>query len=175
MVDSRGFAGDRRGGVERVAVWLVALAVVAAVAASVVYVAEDVRRTTPDAEFTVSFDAETHTVAVEHAGGDPVTDRVTERLAVVVVDESADTATDVTWATDTTGLTSRGVGYPVEPGDRFRIDDPTVDADGDANFHDADASVGLHLAAGDTVRVVWTGNRQGGRPRTVTLENATLE
>jgi len=166
--------GDTRGGVERGVVWLVALGVVAAITGSVVYYAEDVRRDAPDAEFDVSFDEETRTVTVEHAGGDAVTDRVTRRLTVVVADESAGTNETVLWAGDTPGPTERGVGYPVSAGDRLTVDDPTVDADGDENFHDATASVGFHLADGDSVRVVWTGNRQGGPVQSVTLANETL-
>jgi len=173
MADLSRLADDERAGVERVAVWLVTLAVVAAVVASVVYLAEDVRRPTPDADFDVSFGADTHTVTVEHAGPEPITDRVTRELVVEVVDEDAGT-TAVTWVSDVPGPTSRGLDYPVEPGDALTVDDPTVDADGDGDFHDADRSVGTPLDAGDTVRVVWTGNRQGGTARTVTLANATL-
>lgn len=168
-------AGDQRAlRLERPVAWLVTLVVVAAVVGSVVLYAEDVRRTSPDADFAVSFDEETRTVAVEHAGGQAITDRTTERLTVVLVDESAGTTSTVTWASDTRGPTSRGTGYPVVPGDAIEIDDPTVDADGDENVFDADATVGFALEAGDTVRVVWTGNRQGGDARTVVLANATL-
>ena len=167
--------GDERGlALERAAVWLLTLALVAAVAGSVVLVADEVRRTTPETGFSVSFDNETRTVTVAHAGGDPTTDRVTRQLAVVLVDESADTTSTVVWASDDPGPTDRGTGYPVEPGDTLTIDDPTVDADGDENFHDAAATVGFHIATDDTVRVVWTGNRQGGQARTVTLANATV-
>jgi hypothetical protein len=168
------FGGDTRAGIERVVVWLVALAVVAAIAGSVLYLADDLRRDAPDTDFSVSFDEETRTVTVTHAGGDAITDRVTERLAVVLEDESTGATANVTWVRDTRGPTTTGFGYPVSQGETLTVDDPTVDADGDGNFHDADRSVGLHLAENDTVRVVWTGNRQGGPARTVTLANATL-
>lgn len=173
MSDGRPF-GDERAGIERIVIWVVTLAVVAGTVGSVVYLAEDVRRDAPDSDFDVSFDEETRTVAVEHAGGEAITDRVTERLAVVVVDESAGSTTDVTWASDADGPFNRGAGYPVSPGDSLTIDDPTVDADGDENFHDADASVGFPLESGDSVRVVWSGDRQGGTAQNVTLANETL-
>ncbi|MFB6150411.1 MAG: hypothetical protein ABEJ40_01265 [Haloarculaceae archaeon] len=165
---------DDRAGVERVAVWLVALLVVGGVAGSVVAVAGDVRRPTPDAAFAVAFDAENGTVTVEHAGGQRITDRTTRRLAVVLTDASADATAEVVWASDPAGPVERGTGYPVEAGDALAIDDPRVDADGDGNYLDAAASVGFHLAANDSVRVVWAGNRRGGATRTATLANATL-
>lgn len=174
MTDTRGLLADTRAGLERAAVWLVTLAVLAGVVGSVVYVAEDVRREVPDTDFEVVFDEETRTVTVEHAGGDPITDRVTERLVVEVVDADGETTATAVWASDIQGPTSRGTGYPVEEGDALAVDDPAVDANDDGNFHDADASVGIRLSAGDTVRVVWTGNRQGGPTRTVTLAEATV-
>jgi hypothetical protein len=174
MTDTRGLLADTRAGVERAAVWLVTLAVLAAVVGSVVYVAEDVRREVPDTDFAVSFDGETRTVTVEHDGGEPITDRVTERLVVEVADADGPTTETITWAADIQGPTSRGTGYPVEEGDALAVDDPAVDANEDGNFHDADASVGIRLSESDTVRVVWTGNRQGGPTRTVTLAEATL-
>lgn len=167
-------ADERAISLERPVVWLVVLVAVAAIVGSVVVLSEDVRRDAPDTEFAVSFDGETRTVMVEHAGGDTITDRVTEELAVVVVDQSAGTSSRVVWASDSDGPTKRGMGYPVEQGDALTIDDPTVDADGDENFHDADASVGFQLESGDTVRVVWTGSRHGGPAQNVTLADATI-
>jgi len=174
MTDSRMLATDTRAGAERAAVWLVALAVVAGTVGSVVYVAEDLRRDSPEADFEISFDEEARIIAVEHAGGDAVTDRVTERLLVEVVDSDGETTATVTWASDILGLSSRGTGYPVEAGDVLTVDDPSIDSNDDGNFHDADESVGFHISGGDTVRVVWEGNRQGGPTRTVTLAEATL-
>jgi len=174
MTTARRLHGDTRGGVERVAVWLVALAVVAGTVGSVAYLADDVRRDTPDAAFAVSFDGDTHTVTVEHAGGDAITDRVTRRLSVVVADADGPTAAKVAWARDAPGPVTRGEGYPVRPGETLTVDDPAVDADGDGSSHDADATVGFRLGANDSVRVVWEGARRGGTVRTVTLANATL-
>lgn len=174
MSRSTGFRADERAlGVERPAVWLVALVAVAAIAGSVALYAEDVRRETPDAGFDVAFDEETRTVTVEHAGGDAVADRTTEELAVVLVDATGETTERVVWVSDAEGPTKRGAGYPVRTGDAIAVDDPRVDADGDGNYHDADATVGFYLEAGDEVRVVWTGARRGPT-RTVTLANATL-
>ena len=174
MTGPNRFAADRRAGVERGVVWLLALAIVAGTVGSVFYVAEDLRRDSPDADFDISFDEETRTVTVEHAGGDPITDRVTDRLTVELVDADGPTSETVTWASDVQGPTDRGTGYPVAPGDAIAVDDPTVDANDDGNFHDADASVGFPLGGGDEVRVVWDGNRQGGPTRTVTLANVTI-
>jgi len=174
MTDTRGLLTSARARTGRAVVWLVTLAIVAGTVGSVVYVAEDLRRTAPETDFEVAFDEETRTVTVEHADGDPITDRVTERLVVEVVDADGETTATAVWASDIQGPTSLGTGYPVEEGDALAVDDPAVDANDDGNFHDADASVGIRLSGGDTVRVVWTGNRQGGPTRTVTLAEATL-
>jgi len=170
---STGLVGDERGGVERWVVWLVALAVVGGLVGSVVYLDDELRRDSPGADFSVSFDAETGTMTVEHAGGDPIADRTTERLSVVVLDGSTGANEEVVWVSDSPGATQRGVGYPVRPGDSLRIDDPSVDGDGDGSYLDAERSVGFYLESGDSVRVVWTGSMRG-TTQTVTLANATL-
>jgi hypothetical protein len=165
---------DPRAHVERVAVWVLTVAVLAGVVGSVVFFAEDLRRDEPDADFAVSFDDETRTITVEHDGGETISDRVSERLVVEVVDADGPTTARVAWASDRRGPTSRGTGYPVKPGDTITIDDPTVDANEDGNFHDAEASIGLYLSTNETVRVVWEGNRRGGPTRTVTLAETTI-
>jgi hypothetical protein len=173
MTPGRWFT-DERGGLQRSVIWLVVLAVAAAAAGSVVLFADDVRRDVPDSEFAFSFDEETQTVTVEHAGGQAITDRTTQRLVLVLEDASAGTTSRVVWVSDVGGPIERGFDYPVEAGDAFSVDDPTVDADGDENVLDADGSVGFSFDAGDTVRVVWTGSRFGGSVRTVTLASATV-
>ncbi|MEF8851097.1 MAG: hypothetical protein V5A44_12585 [Haloarculaceae archaeon] len=173
MTPGRRFA-DERGGLQRPVVWLVVLVVAAAAAGSVVLFADEVRRDVPNSEFAVSFDEETRTVTAEHAGGQAITDRTTRRLVLVFEDASAGTTSRVVWVSDVGGPIKRGFDYPVEAGDSFSVDDPTVDADGDENVLDADGSVGFSFDSGDTVRVVWTGSRLGGSARTVTLANATI-
>ncbi|ELZ25495.1 hypothetical protein C475_10704 [Halosimplex carlsbadense 2-9-1] len=171
---SQGLVGDERGGVERWVVWLVALAVVGGLAGSVVYLDDELRRDSPGADFSVSFESETGTLTVEHAGGDAISDRTTERLSVVVLDGSTGTNEELAWVSDSPGATKRGVGYPIRPGDSLTVDDPRVDADGDGSYLDAERSVGFYLEPGDSVRVVWTGSMRG-TTQAVTLANATLE
>lgn len=174
MTDRPRLHRDARAGVERVVVWLVALAVVAGVGGAVGVSGPEIRREVPDTEFAITFDEETRTVVVEHVGGDAITDRTTRRLSVVVRDASTGRTANATWVSDTPGPTTRGQGYPVERGDAFAVDDPAVDANDDEDYFDADAIVGFHLAANDSVRVVWEGSRFGGPPRIATLANATL-
>jgi len=159
---------------EYLVVWLVALVVVAGVAGAVVEYGDEVRDTTPEADFAVSFDQGTRTLTVTHAGGDAIRDRVTRRLSVVVVDASNGTTERVDWARDGTSFSDRGTGYPVTAGDSLSIDDPAVDADGDNDYHDAAASVGFHLSVEDTVRVEWHGVRRSGQTTTLTLLHAAL-
>jgi len=166
---SLGLAGNERGGVERWVVWLVTIVVTVALVGSVVYVGDELRRDSPDAEFAVEFDEEAGALTVEHAGGDAVSDRMTQRLSVAVVDESEGTNETVTWVADDRGPTKRGSGYPVAPGDVLTVDDPSVDADGDGSYLDGDRSVGFYLESGDAVRVVWESSGES-----VTLANATL-
>ena len=165
---------DRRAGVERVVVWFVALAVVAAIVGSVVYLADDIRRETPDSEFSVSLDGETGTLTVEHAGDDPVRDRATTWLRVVVVDGETNASATIQWAGDDTPVSRRGTGFPVNSGDSVQIDDVTADSDGDGSVNDAAATVGFPLSPGDQVGVRWRGAKRSGAQRTVTLTNATL-
>ncbi|QLH84388.1 hypothetical protein [Halosimplex pelagicum] len=175
MASSRsGLVGDERGGVERWVVWLVALAVVGGLVGSVVYLDDELRRDSPGADFSVSFDADAGALTVEHAGGDAITDRTTERLSVAVLDGSTGTSEEVVWVSDSPSATKRGVGYPVRPGDSLTVDDPSVDSNGDGSYLDAERSVGFYLESGDSVRVVWTGSMRG-TTQTVTLANATLE
>ncbi|WP_459195127.1 type IV pilin [Halosimplex sp. J119] len=174
MSGRSGFVDDERGGVERWVVWLVVLAITAAVVGSVAYFGDEFRRTSPDADFSVSYDSDASALTVEHAGGDSVVDRTTERLSVVVVDESAGNTERVTWVSDDRGPTKRGAGYPIQSGDSLTVDDPSVDSNGDESYLDSDRSVGFHLEDGDSVRVVWTGSLRGDT-QSVTLANATLE
>jgi len=164
---------DRAVAVERLTIWLVVLAITLAVAGSVVYFGDEFRRDSPDADFAVSFDGETGTLTVEHAGGDSISDRTTGRLSVVVVDESTGNSETVVWVRDRNGPTKRGGEYPVRAGETLTVDDPSVDADGDENYLDGDRSVGFYLESGDSVRVVWAGSMRGGT-ESVTLANATL-
>jgi hypothetical protein len=159
---------------EYVVVWLVALVVVAGITGAVVAYGDDVRQTTPDSAFVVSFDEDARTLTVAHNGGDAIRDRSTHRLSVVVTDADADVTDRVVWAADETWYADRGSGFPVSEGDSLRIDDPTVDSDGDGNLHDADGTVGFELDANDTVAVEWEGDRRGGKQTTETLLNATL-
>jgi len=159
---------------EYLVVWLVALVVVAGVAGAVVEYGDAVRDTTPDSDFSVSLDQQSRTLTVAHAGGDAIVDRTTRRLSVVIVDASNGTTERFDWARDDRPFADRGSGYPVTEGDSLAIDDPSVDSDGDGNYHDAEASVGFHLAADDIVRVEWRGVRRGGKTTTLTLLNATL-
>lgn len=167
------FARDDRA-VGRLVVWLVVLAITLAVVGSVVSFGDEFRRDSPDADFAVSFDGETGALTVEHAGGDSISDRTTERLSVVVVDESTGNSETVVWVRDRDGPTKRGGEYPVLPGETLAVDDPSVDADGDENYLDGDRSIGFYLESGDSVRVVWEGSLRGS-VRSVTLSNATLE
>jgi len=174
MADSRRDADRALLDAEYLVVWLVALVVVAGVAGAVVEYGDAVRDTTPDSDFSVSLDQESRTVTVTHDGGDAVIDRTTHRLSVVLVDASNGTTERFDWARDDQSFADRGSGYPVTEGDSLVVDDPSVDSDGDGNYHDAEASVGFHLAPDDTVRVEWRGVKRGGKTVTVTLLNATL-
>ena len=174
MTRGRGLVGDERGGVERWVVWLVALAVVGGLVGSVAFLGDELRRDSPGADFSVAFDAENSTLTVEHAGGDAVVDRTTQRLSVVVRDASTGRNESVVWVSDAPGATKRGVGYPIRSGDSLTVDDPSVDSNGDGSYLDAERSVGFYLESGDSVAVVWTGSMRG-TTRTAALANATLE
>ena len=118
-----------------------------------------------EAEFSVSYG--TDTVTVTHAGGDDLTDRNTDSVALAVTDTDTDATTRVLWADE--------ASLPVTEGDSFTVDDPTVDSNGDDNYLDADGSVGFYLEPGDTVEVVWTGRRLGApETQTETLETLTV-
>ena len=166
--------GDERGGLQRPVIWVLVVLVTAAAAGSVVYFADDVRRDVPDSEFVFDYDSETATVTAQHIGGQAITDRTTKNLTLVFTDASAGTTSRVVWVSDVGGPIERGFGYPIEEGDSFSVDDPSVDSNGDENVLDADGSVGFAFDSGDEVRVVWTGSRLGGRVRTVTLASATI-
>lgn len=165
---------DDRGGIERAAVWLVVLVLVVGIVGSVVYVSGDLRRDVPESDFATEFDAETATLTLTHADGDGIGDRGTVSLVVEITDADTGATVTVPWAGERVGYSKRGFGFPVREGDAITIDDPTVDADGDGNYHDADASVGIHLSEGDRIRVVWEGSRRTGDVKTVTLANATV-
>ncbi|MFB6140602.1 MAG: hypothetical protein ABEJ26_09235 [Halosimplex sp.] len=164
---------DERGGVERWVIWLVVLAITVAVVGSVLYFGDELRRDSPGAEFSVSFDAEAGALTVEHAGGDSIVDRTTRSLSVVVLDRSTGNSEEVVWVSDPGGPVKRGGAYPVREGDTLTVDDPSVDSNGDGSYLDAERSVGFYLESGDSVRVVWTGSMRG-EVRSVTLANATL-
>jgi len=154
--------------VERIAVWGVAVLVVAALAVLVVGPGADLRTAAPAADFEGSYDESTGTVTVTHAGGDSLTGGATQSVAVVVIDADNGTTTRLPWANESSGL-------PVAEGDTFTVDDPRVDADGDGNYLDADGSVGFYLEPGDTVEVVWTGRLTGApETRTATLDTITV-
>lgn len=159
---------DERGsvGAERIAVWLIPLLAVGFVAAAVVQPGL-IAATPPEASFAGSYNAETNTLQVEHAGGDAVRAGPTSSLVLVVADVDGGTTQNVSWATDEGESVS---GYPVKPGDSIAIDDPSVDSDGDGNTFDGDATVGFELDD-DTVAVVWRGRPLGAPGQ----ESATLE
>jgi Protein of unknown function (DUF1628). len=165
---------DTRGAVtaERVVVWALAVLAFAALAALVVGPAAEYRTATPTVAIEGSYDAGTGTVTVTHAGGDELTDRSTNQLALVATDADRNTTTRLTWATESSRL-------PVTEGDAITVDDPRVDSDDDGNYLDGDRSVGFVFDSGDTIAVVWTG-RLIGTPGeqtttvgTVTVENTT--
>ncbi|MFB6183638.1 MAG: hypothetical protein ABEI96_03705 [Haloarculaceae archaeon] len=161
--------------VERLLVWLVAVVLVVAVAGTFVAYGDRWRRDDPNADFAFDYDAATATVTVEHVGGMPIRDTGTRSLVLTFVDASTGATANVTWASDRAGDdTDRGTGYPVTEGDRITVDDPTVDADGDGNYLDADASVGFHFDSGDEVRVVWTGSLHDARVESVTLDRFSI-
>jgi len=163
--------------VERLVIWLVVVVAVVAITGTYVTHGQAWQRDTPDAEFAVAYDDATKTITVTHDGGAPIRDRGTTTLAVVVTDRSRDAATRIVWVADGTdgSATILGRDYPVTEGETVTVDDHTVDADGDGNVHDADASVGFPLNASDRVGVVWTGSLRDATDETVTLANATLE
>ncbi|MDS0281259.1 hypothetical protein [Haloarcula onubensis] len=160
---------DARGAVtvERIAVWGAAALVVAAVAA-LVGPGAAFAESTPSTAFEGSYDDASGTVTVTHAGGEALTTGNTDRVALVVTDADNGTATRLYWANESRGL-------PITAGDSFTVDDPSVDADGDGNYLDADGSVGFYLAPDDTVEVVWTGRLTGApETRTATLDTFTV-
>jgi len=151
---------------ERVAVWLLAALALAALAALVVGPGAEFRTATPSVTVEESFDAADGSVTLTHAGGDTLSSRSTDELAVVVTDADTNATTRLTWADDSGGL-------PLGPGGSFTVDDPSVDSNGDENFLDGDGSVGFYFEPGDTVEVVWTG-RLVGAPDTVTATFQTV-
>lgn len=159
---------DRRGGMaaERVAVWLLAALALAALAALVVGPGAEFRTATPSVTVDGSYDAADGAVTLTHAGGDTLSSRSTDELAVVVTDADTNATTRLTWADDSGGL-------PLSEGASFTVDDPSVDSNGDENFLDGDGSVGFYFEPGDTVEVVWTG-RLVGAPDTVTTTYETV-
>lgn len=162
-------SGGHRGTLtlERLAVWGLAVLAVVALAGLVVGPGSDLRTSAPELAVDGAFDAETGTVTLTHAGGDQLTGTATDRLAVVATDTDRNATATVVWANEST--------LPVGEGDRFVVDDPRVDSDGDGDFHDGDATVGFHFEAGDTVAVVWTGRLLGAPDtRTETLVTVTL-
>jgi len=158
---------DSRGTVtaERIAVWATAVLAVAALAVLAVGAGAEFRTATPTADFTGSYDDTTGTVTVTHAGGDALTDRNTDSVALAVTDADTNATTRLLWATES--------ALPLSAGDSITVDDPRVDSDDDRNYLDADASVGFYLEPGDTVAVVCTGRRLGA-PETQTASLGTV-
>lgn len=151
---------------ERIAVWGLAALALAGLAALVVGPGADLRTAAPSATIDGQFDAEAGTVTLTYAG-DTLTDTATRELALVVTDADRNATTRLTWADESQ--------LPVGGGDTVTVDDPRVDADGDGNYLDGDASVGFYLEPGDTVALRWTG-RPIGAPseQTTTLDTVTL-
>jgi len=153
--------------VERIAVWGAAVLVAVALAGLVVGPGADFRTAAPSADFEGSYDNATGTVTVTHAGGDNLAGGSTQSVALLVTDADTDSTTRLLWANEST--------LPVTASDSFAVDDPSVDADDDGNYLDADGSVGFYLEPGDTVEVVWTGRLTGApETRTETLETITI-
>ena len=151
-------------GIERVAVW--GLAVVAVVAVTVVVGASGGGLVAPpSASFDGAFDADANAVTITHAGGDSLT---AGRVTLVVTNTSGTSSANVTWI--------EGDGDRLGEDDAITIDDPTVDADGDGNSFDADHTVGFPLTSGATVEVRWTGRPLGAAgERTVTLDTYEID
>lgn len=153
--------------VERVAVWGLAALAVAGLVALVVGPGADLRTAAPSVDIDGEFDAEAGAVTLTHAGGDRLTDTSTHVVEIVVTDTDRNRSTTLTWAGEDQ--------LPVDSGDTVVVDDPRVDADGDGNYLDGDASVGFYLDSGDTVAVRWTGRPLGAPDeRTTTLGTVTL-
>ena len=159
---------DRRGSVtvERIAVWVLAALVVAALAALVVGPGADYRTATPDLTVEGSYDAANGSVTLTHAGGEDLTATSTHAVVVAVTDADTDETTRLTWASNESGL-------PLSEGDSFTVDDPSVDSDGDGNYLDGDGSVGFYLEPGDEVAVVWTGRLLGAPDAGATIYETT--
>jgi len=147
-------------GIERVAVWALAVATVVAVTV-VVGASGGGLAGPPSTSFDGTFDADSKTVTIAHAGGDSLT---AGRVTLVVTNASGTSSANVTWIGDD--------GDRIEEDDTITVDDPTVDADGDGNYFDADHTVGFPLTPGGTVEVRWTGRPLGASgERTVTLDS----
>ena len=93
----------------------------------------------PQASFSFSYDAEDGVVAVEHGGGATISDRVADRLSVVVVADGATTAT-YAWA--------NGSSFAVGSGDRFVLNSTASTRQGNATHRPG-------FEAGDRVQVKW--------------------
>lgn len=146
-------------GVERVAIWVVALLAVAVVVLVVGSTGAGLLEP-PSAAFGGSYEADANTVTITHVGGDGL---AAGRVALIVTNASGTSSANLTWIDE--GGDRLSVGADVT------IDDPTVDADGDGNYFDADRTVGFPLTPGATVEVRWTGRPLGASgERTVTLD-----
>ena len=164
---------DERGsvGVERVVAWIIVVLAVGFTVAVVAGPGESVATNAPDASFEGSFDDETNTLRLEHAGGNPIRAGPTSSLVVVLSDADGDSDQNVTWVGDDEGVAA----YPVDSGDTIAIDDASVDSDGDGNAFDANATVGFELDEGDTARVVWRGRPLGAPGEiAVTIDRITV-
>ncbi|MFB6170574.1 MAG: hypothetical protein ABEJ06_05440 [Haloarculaceae archaeon] len=137
---------------ERLVVWVLAALVVAAVAGEAFVLADGgLAAERPQARFECDYDADAALLTVTHFRGDHVTDAGTRALLVHARDADAGNRANLTWA-------ANGTGFTVAAGDRFRLDDPSVDSNGDGNYFDGDATVGWHFAPGDSVEVQWVGD-----------------
>lgn len=166
-------SNDERGaiGAERVAAWLLVLLAVAFAALLVVQPGV-LAAAPPDASFSGSFDDESNTLRIEHAGGDSVRSGPTSSLVVVVTDADGESTRNVTWAAADEASVA---AYPVADGDAISIDDPSVDSNDDGDAFDGDATVGFELDDGDTAAVVWRGRPLGAPGEvTTTLDTVTV-
>lgn len=156
-MSSQSQSGERAAvGTERVAAWLVVVLAVAFAVAVLTGPGATVATNAPDATFDGTYDSAGNVLIVEHTSGDTIQASQTSSLVVVIADDDTDISSNVSWVTE-----NDVASFPVEPGDSIRIDDATVDADGDGDRFDADATVGFELDRGDRVRVVWRGRPFG--------------
>jgi hypothetical protein len=159
-------------GRERFAAWLIVTAVAVAVVGFVAVVGGAIATDAPDATVSGDYDAATNTLTLTH-DGESIRASETHALVVTVADNETANRHNVTWVADEAPAAA---SYPVTAGDTLVVDDYTVDATGDGNVFDGDATVGFVLNEGDTATVVWRGRPLGAPDaRTETLGTVTVE